>query len=623
MASNVAETYRHKWMLEAEDRTKAAFATATQNARGLDRQLANIMRTAGPGGILGAIGMGAAAGLINREIRETADEFDSLAKRARSLGLASEELDALEFAAEKSGVAANQLGVAMKTLMRQMSDAARGTGEGRIAFEAMGISVTDSNGRLKSATQVMAEVADGAQNLATAEDRAAMMQKLFGESGVGMVNMLNEGAAGFRALVGEGYALGARYDEMTIRGEAYKDAQLRLNRALRSTKDAVVSQALPGLTLLAEAISGHVMRAVTGLDEEFRTFLGTLRTMPAEMALSEMEAKERELLAAVEATNAELRERQRAAEMARGAAGAGANVRYVPPETHELFRAGAAANDARTKLAALREEMGRLREQTASAAKVEEFYRQRVAALGDATGETATETNALTQARGKLTTETTRLSEAEREAAAIIESLKSPQEKMADRFARLYQLMQTGHLTLWQFTRAVGQLREEFDDTSDAVDAFDFTFDELEQEAERSLSAIQTAGVAAAGAIGNGFSDMIRGQMSTIEDFERFAIDSFQRIADALFQSLVVDRLVAGITAGVSGSAPVPAGMQGPTPSGAPLGAAKAAGPVGVSFTINALDTAGAVQILRQNEGLIIGMVQKAYNRAGRRGPNG
>jgi hypothetical protein len=42
-----------------------------------------------------------------------------------------------------------------------------------------------------------------------------------------------------------------------------------------------------------------------------------------------------------------------------------------------------------------------------------------------------------------------------------------------------------------------------------------------------------------------------------------------------------------------------------------------------ITIEINAVDTAGAVKVIRQNEGLIVGMVQKAYNRAGKAGPNG
>lgn len=620
----MGETYRHKWTLEADDRTKAAFATATQNARGLDKQLAQLAKVAGPGGILGAIGAGATVGLVSREINETADSFDDLAKRARSLGMVSEDLDALEYAAARARVPSEQLGVAMKTLMRQMADTARGTGEGKVAFEALGIQVTDSNGRLKSATSMMAEIADKAGTLATAEERAAMMQKLFGESGVGMVNMLGNGAAGFREMVAEGYSLGARYEEMTARGEAYKDAQLRLNRSMRLTKDTIISQVLPGLTILAEAMSGHVVRAVSGLDEEFRTFLGTMRTLPSEMALRELTKQEEDLAAQVDVANGKLeQQRQAAIDMRAATALPAQGAAWQAPEQRFMQAATAESAEARAKLAAVREEIARLRQETQRSAEVEEFYRQKVAALGTTSTETAAETDTLSKSRGNLATATRGLTDAQREAAAVLEGLRTPQDELAIRTALLFKLFQGGHLTITQFTLAFAKLRGEFTATAEVVDDVAVDFDDFKVDAEKSLTAVQTAGVAAAGAINSGFSDMLRGQMASIEDFERFALDSFARIAEALWQSLVIDKMVAGITSSVSGGGSSSGSLNGIPGVPVVVGANKAGAMPPLQINISAVDTAGAVKVLRQQEGLIVGMVQKAYNRAGKAGPNG
>lgn len=660
---------KSKWTIEADDRTKAAFATATQNARGFDRVISDISRRGGLGAVLGAVGLGTTMGLVSKEVNETADSLDSLAKRARALGMTSEEFDTLEYAAGRARISSDQLGVGLKTLMRQMSDTARGTGEGRIAFKALGIDVNDTFGHMKSATSIMAEVADRLGTLGSAEERAAMLQKLFGESGAGMVNMLKDGSVGFRDAIAEGYALGARYDEMTTRGEEFNDAQLRLNRAIRSTKDAVVSQALPGLTLLAEAISGHVMRAVTGLDEEFRMFLGNMRTLPAEMALDEMARKEQELLAAVAATNAELEQRRAAAGSGRvmdsGLMGAHA---WKSPQYSDMISAGAAANDARTELAALRKEIERTKADMARTASIRKFYS---GDGNDTDGDSPSKSTGVTEPARRE-----QLTDAEREATRVRESLMTATDRFNAEETLFNQLLASGLLTADEHARAMANLKAAIVAASPeqqrlnelmeagraitvdmqsplqqyqasmqrldemlaimAINTETYTraqaqyWNEYQQQmqdvngtTEEAMSTLDQVGVESARSFGQALSSMVFGAKDDLDGLAAYAERVADRIADALLQYAVIDPLIASITKGNSTSALPPAGFPGgPLGPPSPMSTDKSA-PGGVTININAVDTAGAVRVIRNNEATILGMVQKAYNRAGRSGPLG
>ncbi len=621
----MGDTYRNKWILDAEDRTKAAFASAAQNARGLDRQISTMMRSAGPAGILGAIGMGSVAGIINREISDTADELDSLAKRARAVGMVTEELDSLEYAARKNGIAEDQLAIALKTLMKQMSDTARGAGEGKVAFDALGIKVTDGEGRMKRATAVMAEVADGLQKIESAENRAAYMQKIFGESGVGMVNMLDDGSKGLRTAVAEGYALSIRYQDMAVKGEAYKEAQLRLNRSVRGIKDAVVASALPGLTTLAAFMSRDALHAVTGLDDEFRTFLGTMRTLPAQMALDEMSKKERDLVSQVDAANKALEEQRANANVPGVSIGGGPmGSHWVSPEQRGLLKATANAADARAELAALRQEIERTRAEMAQDAKVQNYYNGLLDDLTKAaTAAAAAEGNAA-DATAAAAAARERLNEGQQRALQIITDLWSPEQRFNYELAQNLELVRAGYLSWSQYFKWFQRARAEMRGVADEIHSATTDIAGASNTAADGLTRLQEVGVEAARGINDGFSRMVRGQMRTLEDFADFASDLLGNVADQIVQRYVTDAIVAAISHGASGA---PAGNQSgkQTGSGFSSTANKSMGGGGFTLVqnISAVDGPSVARMLREQEPTIVGMVEKAYNRAGRRGPNG
>lgn len=657
---------KSKWTIEADDRTKAAFATATQNARGFDRVINDITRRGGLGAALGAVGLGATAAMITREVNETAASFDDLRERAGNFGMLSEELDTLEYAAGKTGVSTEELSVSLKTLMTQMTAAQDKTSPAAELFKTLGVEINDTSGRMKSATTVMAEIADGMGRLGSAEQAVAVSRGLFGKSGHTMINMLKDGSDGFRENIAEGYALGARYEEMTVLGDRYKDAQDRLNRSLRSTKDAIAAEALPGLTLLAEAMSGHVMRAITGLDEEFRMFLGNMRTLPAGLALEEMARKEQELLAAVAATNAELEQRRTAAAsrpvMDSGIMGGRA---WTPPEHDDLMQAGAAANDARTELAALRKEIERTKADIARSEAIRNFY------TGD--GDDPDGDGGKTGKGGTAPARREQLTDAEREATRVRESLMTATDRFnaeevlynellsaglltTDEHAkamtklkaaivaaspeqqRLNELMEQGRAIttemqspLQQYQASVARLDEMLAATAISMETYARAqaqyWDDYQQQVreasgatESSLSLIDQVGSEAARSFGQALGSMVSGAKSDLEGLAAYAEQVADRIADAILQYAVIDPLIASISAGASGSTTPAAGSPG-GPLGPPSPNKSAA--VGVTININAIDTAGAVKVIRNNEATILGLVQKAYNRAGRSGPLG
>src|ERR1041385_8632468 len=72
-----------------------------------------------------------------------------LADMAQSTGITTEALSALEYAAKQSGISAEQLDGALEKMAKSMEKAAAEGHSGSNAYKTLGVSITDSNGKLR------------------------------------------------------------------------------------------------------------------------------------------------------------------------------------------------------------------------------------------------------------------------------------------------------------------------------------------------------------------------------------------------------------------------------------------------------------------------------------------
>lgn len=103
---------------------------------------------------------------------------DELGKTAAIAGVDVEALQELGFVADLGGSDLNEMSVALINLNKTASEAARGMGAGVEVFGLLGLSVTDTSGRLKSADALLLEVSDAIAGLGTQAERLEFAQKL-------------------------------------------------------------------------------------------------------------------------------------------------------------------------------------------------------------------------------------------------------------------------------------------------------------------------------------------------------------------------------------------------------------------------------------------------------------
>jgi hypothetical protein len=222
----------------------AALEKGLKDASASLSSFAKSVQTAGVaiGGSLGALMGGVALG-----IRMTINEADKMGKMAQSIGVPVEELSKLKHAADLSDVSLESLGKSMGRLSKSMMGIAGGKQDDvSQTFNALGISVKNADGSLKSASQVMTEVAGRFGNMEDGAGKTAIAMRLFGRSGAELIPMLNAGKTGLQEMMQEAEALGIVVDTKTAKSaEAFNDNLTRMGKVAEGIILKITAEMLP------------------------------------------------------------------------------------------------------------------------------------------------------------------------------------------------------------------------------------------------------------------------------------------------------------------------------------------------------------------------------------------
>lgn len=187
-------------------------------------------------------------------VKESLRVNDALAKTSDKLGIATEDLAALRYAGELTGVSVKQFDTALQRMVRRIAEAAQGTGEARGAIRELGIDA-ETLARM-SPDKAFARIAERMKDVTTQGDRVRLAMKLFDSEGVALVNTLKLGSEGLQQAAKDAERLGitiSRVDAAQI--EAANDASLRLNKAMDGIGNTLTVAVAPGITKAADGMA--------------------------------------------------------------------------------------------------------------------------------------------------------------------------------------------------------------------------------------------------------------------------------------------------------------------------------------------------------------------------------
>lgn len=240
----MSEGTKAKIVISGRDESRAAFASATRSLDALDASVGGVLRG------LPAIAAGLATAFGVGQLKGAIDLLDTLDDIAEKSGITVESLSALRFAGETTGTSFESLTDGVRKLSRGMAEAAAGNKEWAGAFNAIGVSVRNADGSLRSADDVLLDLADRFSGYADGASKAALAQQFFGKSGAELIPILNQGGDGIRKMRGEAEELGQVFSgDLAKQAAAFNDDLVRIRLAFEGL---AVSIAGPLLSTLGE-----------------------------------------------------------------------------------------------------------------------------------------------------------------------------------------------------------------------------------------------------------------------------------------------------------------------------------------------------------------------------------
>ena len=136
------------------------------------------------------------------------------------------------------------------------------------AYDKLGISITDVNGKLRDNEEVFWEVIDALGNMEDGTERDLLAMDLLGKSAKELNPLIEAGSERFNELAQEAHDVGYVMDQETMDSfQAFDDQMERLNKSSDAAKNALGTVLLPILGELGETATDALSEFTVAMDE--------------------------------------------------------------------------------------------------------------------------------------------------------------------------------------------------------------------------------------------------------------------------------------------------------------------------------------------------------------------
>ncbi len=191
---------------------------------------------------------------------------DTEAKLAGKHHLTTAESNTLRDAHAKVAAASEKLNKAHEATsvaMAGMTPASAGAAQ---AFQALGVPINDSEGKLRNLNDVMLDAADKFKAMPDGPEKAGLAMKLFGKSGADLIPVLNEGRDGLQKLMKAGQDSGAvMSNEQVAAAQKSYLAHKRMDMAIGGLASVLGNALIPAMTAGADLVTDKVVPGIVRL----------------------------------------------------------------------------------------------------------------------------------------------------------------------------------------------------------------------------------------------------------------------------------------------------------------------------------------------------------------------
>ena len=253
--------------INAKDKTKRAFSTLKRGLKGVSKAIFN-MKT-GLAAVAGVAGLGLM-------IRNSLNSIDKIGKLSRQLFISTEDLGAFRLAAELGGTSLEAFAKGTRTLAVGINDfLVKGTGIAKEAFEQLGITAEELRATNNDLFSQFELVADGLNRLENGTNKTAIAYKLFGGRNIELLTAIENGTMGMAEMRIEAERLGLVMDSRLVgMVEQANDSMSRSKLALVGLTHQFSAALAPAILRASDAIRDQFLHwvekthgSVTGFGE--------------------------------------------------------------------------------------------------------------------------------------------------------------------------------------------------------------------------------------------------------------------------------------------------------------------------------------------------------------------
>ena len=446
------------------DKASEAVESLSNASQGGISSLAGLGRgAAGAASVIGGalvVGIGAAASAVNllREpVHDALSALDSLEEAALRTGVAVEALQELRFAFSQVGVSASETDSALAMLTRNIGRGASGTKAQAEAFAALGVSLVDANGNIRSTDAVLSDVADGLANTTSAAERMDLATRTLGRGNTALIAAL---AGGSRAL--DDMREKARDLGLVIEGDVIAESAKLADEwdALAQVVDVQLTQALITLGPIFVDIAKLAAEAAVSVGDFIQSFKDTDERSTASLE------RRRDLLRTFvdkprvsSSVRDELNEIEQELRLRRPAPAAGRNQSGAGEGPLPSSREGDSAREDLKQ--SLSDDIALLRETTDLQRELRAAELDRAAALRELAGDA--EGAALANERYRLTVEAI----SRESLGALLEKTRTPAEQYAAAVEEIVAVTEAAGASSADLDRLLEQLGKDFQEAAE------------------------------------------------------------------------------------------------------------------------------------------------------------
>lgn len=244
-------------------------ATADKVASGASNVAAatSKLSTAAAGGL-------AAIGTLAYKSVTAADDLNTLAKQT---GFTTDELQKMEYASDIVDVSVDSITSAATKMKKNMTSTSSDT---VAAWNAIGVSVTDSNGNLRDSTEVFYEALQGLSEVGNETERDTLAMTLFGKGADELAGIIDDGGQALKDYGQQAEDTGVILDQDTL--DSLNDINDQIDTFKANAAGSLSKAGAAAAETLAPALEKvvgfltDVLNAIAGLDEGQMTAIATV-----------------------------------------------------------------------------------------------------------------------------------------------------------------------------------------------------------------------------------------------------------------------------------------------------------------------------------------------------------